>query len=178
MIAARALEPFDLSLARETYLTAWGAAEMAGSLGRGILLEICHAVQALPPPTGPPSPLDLLLDGLALLVTDGHAAAAPNFQRAVDALTSIPLEDVLRWGWMATFASCLVWDIESFHAISARHVQLVRERRRGGAAAPPPLAVGVVQHVDRRPTGRGLACGRERERRARRPAAASRRTRC
>ena len=136
MIAARALEPFDLSLARETYLTAWGAAEMAGSLGRGILLEICHAVQALPPPTGPPLPLDLLLDGLALLVTDGHAAAAPNFQRAVHALTSIPLEDVLRWGWMATFASCLVWDIESFHAISARHVQLVRS---AGAVAQLPL---------------------------------------
>jgi ATP/maltotriose-dependent transcriptional regulator MalT len=130
------LEPFDLSLARETYLTAWGAAEMAGSLGRGILLEICHAVQALPPPTGPPLPLDLLLDGLALLVTDGHAAAAPNFQRAVHALTSIPIEDVLRWGWMATFASCLVWDIESFHAISARHVKLVRS---AGAVAQLPL---------------------------------------
>ena len=136
MIAARAMEPFDLGLARETYLTAWGAAEMAGSLGRGILLEICHAVQALPPPTGPPLPLDLLLDGLALLVTDGHAAAAPNFQRAVHALTSIPLEDVLRWGWMATFASCLVWDIESFHAISARHVKLVRSV---GAVAQLPL---------------------------------------
>ena len=63
MNAARGLEPFDLSLARETYLAAWGAAEMSGSLGRGILLEICHAVQALPPPTGAPLPLDLLLDG-------------------------------------------------------------------------------------------------------------------
>ena len=30
-----------------------------------VLLEICRAVQALPPPSGPPRPLDLLLDGLA-----------------------------------------------------------------------------------------------------------------
>ena len=37
---------------------------------------------------------------------------------------------------MATFASSLVWDIESFHAISARHVQLVRS---AGAVAQLPL---------------------------------------
>ena len=136
MNAARGLEPFDLSLARETYLAAWGAAEMSGSLGRGILMEICRAVQALPPPTDAPLPLDLLLDGCALLITDGHAAAAPNLQRAARALTSIPLDDVLRWGWMATFASCLVWDIDSFYAISVRHVQLVRS---AGAVAQLPL---------------------------------------
>ena len=75
--AARRLEPFDLDLARETYLTAWGAAGIGGALGgRDVLLEICRAVQALPPPPGDPRPLDLLLDGLALLTTDGHAAAA------------------------------------------------------------------------------------------------------
>jgi DNA-binding CsgD family transcriptional regulator len=136
MIAAKGLEPFDLSLARETYLTAWGAAEISGSLGRGILLEICRAVQALPPPAGDPLPLELLLDGCALLVTDGHAAAAPNLQRAAHALTDMPLEDVLRWGWMATFASCLVWDIETFHAIAVRNVQLVRN---AGAVAQLPL---------------------------------------
>jgi hypothetical protein len=35
MIAARGLEPFDVDLARETYLAAWGAAEMAGTPARG-----------------------------------------------------------------------------------------------------------------------------------------------
>jgi ATP/maltotriose-dependent transcriptional regulator MalT len=78
----------------------------------------------------------LLLEGCALLITDGHVAAAPSLQRAAHALTSIPVDDVLRWGWMATFASCLVWDIESFHAISVRHVQLVRN---AGAVAQLPL---------------------------------------
>jgi hypothetical protein len=100
--AARQLEPFDVELARETYLVAWAAAGFAGSLAeRDVLLEICRAVQALPPPPGAPSPLDLLLDGQALLITDGHAAAAPTLQQAAKALTSIPIEDVLRWGWLA-----------------------------------------------------------------------------
>ena len=135
--AARGLERFDLDLARETYLAAWGATTMAGSLaGRGTLVEICRAVQTLPPSHGAPRPLDLLLDGLALLITDGHAAAAPTLQRAAAALTSLPLDDVLRWGWMATMASSLVWDIETFCAISARHVRLVRH---AGAVAQLPL---------------------------------------
>jgi DNA-binding CsgD family transcriptional regulator len=136
MGAARGLEPFDLALARETYLAAWGAAEMAGAAGRGIHLEICRAIQALPRPNDAAAPLELLLEGLASLITDGHAVAAPILQRAARALTGIPLEDVLRWGWMATFASTLVWDIDGFEAISARHVQLVRN---AGAVAQLPL---------------------------------------
>jgi DNA-binding CsgD family transcriptional regulator len=143
MNAAKGLEPFDLNLARETYLIAWGAAEIAGSLGHGILMEICSAVQALPPSTGAPLPLDTLLDGLALLITDGHAAAAPILQRAAGELTGISLDEVLRWGWMATFASSLAWDIESFHAISARHVQLVRD---AGSVAQLPLHLWQLAH--------------------------------
>ena len=50
--AARQLEAFDLELARETYLAAWGAAVTAGHLGgRDIFLEICRAAQALPAST-------------------------------------------------------------------------------------------------------------------------------
>jgi hypothetical protein len=66
--AARRLEAFDLELARETYLTAWRAAGMAGHLaGAGVLVEICRAAQALRPTPGPPRAIDVLLDGLALL---------------------------------------------------------------------------------------------------------------
>jgi DNA-binding NarL/FixJ family response regulator len=143
--AARQLEPFDVDLARETYLAAWGAAGLAGDLsGRDLLLEICRAVQAIPPPPGDPRPLDLLLHGLALLTTDGPAAAAATLQRAANVLTSIPVEDVLRWGWMATAASTVVWDFDSLHAISARQVQLVRDV---GALAQLPFylnQMGIV----------------------------------
>jgi DNA-binding CsgD family transcriptional regulator len=126
--AASRLEPFDLGLARETYLAAWAGAIAAGTLAeRDILQEICRAILALPPPPGDPRPLDLLLEGDALLITGGHAAAAPTFQRAAKVLLEIPVEDVLRWGWMASSPSIVVWDFEGFHAISARHVQLFRE---------------------------------------------------
>ncbi len=135
--AARQLEPFDVELARETYLVAWAAAGFAGSLAeRDVLLEICRAVQALPPPPGAPSPLDLLLDGQALLITDGHAAAAPTLQQAAKALTSIPIEDVLRWGWLAYSASAAAWDVHGMHAIAARQAQLARA---AGALAELPL---------------------------------------
>jgi hypothetical protein len=135
--AARRLEPFDLDLARETYLTAWRAAGMAGHLaGPGVLVEICHAAQALPPRQGDPRPLDLLLDGLALLGTEGHAAATPALQRAAEALADIPVEDVLRWGSVAAGAHALVWDVEGMSTISARQVQLARD---AGAIALLPL---------------------------------------
>jgi DNA-binding CsgD family transcriptional regulator len=136
--AAQRLEPFDLELARETYLTAWVAAVFAGHLAGGdVLLEICHAVRALPPPPATPRPLDLLLDGLALLTTDGRAAGIPILQRAAKALVDIPVEDVLRWGWMNT-AAAIVWDEERWRAISARRVQLLRD---AGALAGLPVAL-------------------------------------
>ena len=141
--AARRLQPFDLELARETYLTAWGAAFVAAGhpAGRGVLLEICRDVRALPPRPGAPRPLDLLLDGLALLSTDGHAAATPVLQRAAAALADIPAEDVLRWGWMAAAASNAVWDHDGAHAISARQVQLIRG---AGALAELPLYLSAL----------------------------------
>src|SRR5215472_672473 len=135
--AARRLEPFDLDLARETYLAASLAARMAGQrAGRDVLLEICRAAQALPPPPGDPRPLDLLLHGLALQTTYGPAAAAATLQRAGKVLTSIPVEDVLRWGWIATAAYTGVWDFDGLHAISIRQVQLVRD---AGALVHLPL---------------------------------------
>jgi DNA-binding CsgD family transcriptional regulator len=135
--AARRLESFDLELARETYLMAWGAAVLAGA---DDLLEISRAARLLPPLVGDPRPVDLLLDGLALLITAGHGAATPTLQRAATAIADVPPQDVLRWGWMAQGASAAVWDFEAMRATAARSVQLIRD---AGALAqlPVPLAV-------------------------------------
>jgi DNA-binding CsgD family transcriptional regulator len=134
--AARALEPCDAELAREAYLTSWGAATISGAIADDVGLEICRAVRTLPAPAGTPRPLDLLLDGLTLLTTNGDSAAVPTLERASKALADMPAEDVLRWGWIAPAASCHVWDIEGVRAIAARHVQLVRD---AGALAHLPL---------------------------------------
>ncbi len=135
--AARQLEPFDPELARETYLVAWGAGVLAGPVAGGdVFGEICRAARALPPPPGGARPLDLLLDGLARLTTDGHAAAIPTLQRAAAALADLPVEDLLRWGWMAQSASMTVWDDEVWRATCARNVRLVRD---AGALAELPI---------------------------------------
>jgi DNA-binding CsgD family transcriptional regulator len=134
--AARRLESFDLDLARETYLTAWGAAGLAEDVAaRDVLVEICRAVRGLPPP-GATSPRSLMLDGFALLITEGHAAATPTLQRAVLAVASIPAADVLRWGWTTAGASAAVWDHEGWLASCARQVQVVRD---AGALAALPI---------------------------------------
>jgi tetratricopeptide (TPR) repeat protein len=104
--------------------------------GGDILGEICRAARALPPRPGPARPLDLLLDGLARLITDGHTAAIPALQRAAKALADLPVEDLLRWGWMAQSASVTVWDDEASRATCARNVRLVRE---AGALAELPI---------------------------------------
>jgi hypothetical protein len=140
--AARRLEPFDLDLARETYLIAWGATVVASDLeGEHLLGEISCAIRALPPPPGPPRHLDLLLDGLALLTLEGRAAGTPTLQQAAKALLEISAEDALRWGWMATAASDAVWDNEDMLATAARVLQLVRE---AGALAQLPIHLSAV----------------------------------
>jgi DNA-binding CsgD family transcriptional regulator len=139
--AARRLEPLDPELARETYLTAWGAAVVAGqSAGEAVLQEICRGARALPLPRAP-RPRDLLLDGLALLTTEGRAAATATLQRASTALADIEMEDVLRWGWIASSASALVWDVEGMRAICEREVQLIRE---AGALAQLPSSLTTL----------------------------------
>ncbi len=128
--AAKRLEHIHLDLARETYLSAWIAAMFAGRLaGAGDLAEVSTAARALPPPPPPPRLAELLLDGLARLVTDGRNAAAPTLRAAVSAFTSrkIPAEEGLRWGWLAQAAAIVLWDEDGWHAIAARQTQLARE---------------------------------------------------
>ena len=128
--AAQQLEPLDAALARQTYLDALAAAMFAGQFaGAGSLHEVARAARSAPPPAGAPRPSDLLLDGLAVLVTEGRARAAPLLRGAarVFAEGEITVEEGLRWGWLAVVAAGTVWEEEYRHAIYARLLQSVRE---------------------------------------------------
>jgi DNA-binding CsgD family transcriptional regulator len=130
MKAAKQLEPLDAALARQTYLDAWYAATFAGQFaGAGNLHEVSRAARAAPPPIGAPRPSDLLLDGLAVLVTEGRAQAASLLRRSarVFAEEEIPLAERLRWSPMAGIAAVTVWDEESTYAINTRELQACRE---------------------------------------------------
>jgi DNA-binding CsgD family transcriptional regulator len=134
--AAKRLEPFDLSLARRAYLTAWSAAITAHHFGGADALhEICHAVRALPPLPPDPHPLDLMIDAFAVLITDGHAVATPLLQRAAKEAMQLPVEDVVRWGFQAPGASNATWDNDAIK-IYERQVRLVRD---AGALAELPI---------------------------------------
>jgi ATP/maltotriose-dependent transcriptional regulator MalT len=141
--AAGTLEALDVRLSRETYLDAWSAALFAGSLARtGGLLDVSRAVSIAPQPQAS-RPCDLLLDGFARVFTDGRAAAEPVLERAATAFagTEVSVEEVLRWGWLATAAAVWVWDFDTCLAVSTRGVQLARD---SGALEVLVVAVNVL----------------------------------
>ena len=140
--AARELEPFDLELARDAYLTAYGSAFAAAHLGRaGVFVEICRAITDLPPPDGASDAKSLLLEGLARMHIDGRAAATPILQQAARALARTSEEELLRWGWMAPAASHATWDSDAASASFERQAHIVRD---AGALAELPTHLSAL----------------------------------
>jgi DNA-binding CsgD family transcriptional regulator len=140
--AARRLEPLNLDLARDTYLSAWMAAVFAGR-GPVDLLEVSRAAKAIPLRTYPARPVDLVLDGLALAVTDGPAAAAPALRQAVRVFAGpdITAEERLRYGWFAQAAASALWDFDAWHAMLGHQVQLARD---AGALSQLPIMLDAL----------------------------------
>jgi DNA-binding CsgD family transcriptional regulator len=142
--AAKRLESLDLEMARETYMSAWMAALFAGRFaGGGDLAEVSQAALAQPRPARPPGLADLILDGLALLVTEGPAVAAPVLQRAARAFASadISADEGIRWGWLGQAAASALWDDVRWRAILVRQVQLARD---AGALDQLPIGLGSL----------------------------------
>jgi DNA-binding CsgD family transcriptional regulator/tetratricopeptide (TPR) repeat protein len=137
--AAKQLETLDVGLARETYLEAFTAALFVGRLSPAVG-EVARAARMAPAPPAPARAPDLLLDGLALLVTDGYAAGTPALRRALLAFRDqdISVEEGLSWLWLAGRAAMAVWDDETWHILASRHVKLARD---AGALSELPLAI-------------------------------------
>ena len=139
--AARRMERLSISTARDTYLDAMSAAVLVGRLAGAVSTpEVAAAVRDAPPSNGRPA--DLLLDGLALLLTEGHARGAPDLQRAVSAWREVEVSaaESLRWLWLATHAAHDLWDDESWEVLCDRHVQIARQT---GALAVLPIALNT-----------------------------------
>ena len=74
-----------MALARETYLEAVSAAIFAGDLAHSPgWREVGEAARGAPPLPVPGAP-DMLLDALAVRLTDGFAASAPMIERVLKA---------------------------------------------------------------------------------------------
>jgi DNA-binding CsgD family transcriptional regulator len=136
---ARRLEGLDVGLARETYLEAFTAALFVGRLSPAVG-DVARAARMAPAPPAPARAPDLLLDGLALLVTEGYAAGTPALRRALLAFRDqdISVREGLSWLWLAGRAAMAVWDDETWHILISRYVKLARDE---GALSELPLAV-------------------------------------
>jgi DNA-binding CsgD family transcriptional regulator len=142
--AAKRLESVNLEMARESYTSAWMAALFAGRFaGAGDLAEVSQAALALPRPGRPPSLGDLVLDGLALLVTEGPAVAAPALQQAASSFAGedVSAAERMRWGWLGQAAASALWDDVRWRAILVRQVQL---GRAAGALDQLPIGLGSL----------------------------------
>ena len=126
--AARQLEPLDVSLSRDAYLAALRAATVAGRLGPGVT-EVARAALDAPRGPGEPRAVDRLVDGLALRFTDGYAAGAPALKRAFTALREEgERKDVsVRWPWFARRVAAELFADDTWHYLTTRGVELVRE---------------------------------------------------
>jgi tetratricopeptide (TPR) repeat protein len=137
MATAKRLENLDVTLARETYIDAWMASMAAGPYAPadGLLAEVSRIARSAPPAHDESSPWDLLLDGVATIVTDDRAAGEPSLRRAVDWFVEDEtwVSESLHWGHMASGAAGALWDWKSWDALSATHVALARA---SGALAP------------------------------------------
>ena len=140
--AAKQLEALDVTLARETYLDALMAAQFAGRLAPGVVLEVAEAARAAPASPAPRAP-DLLLDGFAVMITEGHRPAAPLLKRALNTFLrgDITENGGFRWLWLAMEAAQEVWDHDAWHDLAMRLVETVRE---AGALSVLPLASNAI----------------------------------
>ncbi len=121
--AARDLAPFDVRLARATYLEALEVSLLIGDspeersrIGRAMLEALAgddsDATDAM------------VMRGVALLVTDDREAAVPVLRRALTSLVQQPA-DVSLLG-IAGRVAAEVWDADAFRILSDRHVELAR----------------------------------------------------
>jgi DNA-binding CsgD family transcriptional regulator len=132
--AARRLEPLDPELARETYLEALGGAMVGDLEVPGGARAVAEAARAMRSGPAPPRAADVLLDAFATRVTDGYAAAAPALGRGLELLlaSDVTNEDVghslsLVTNRASAIVALELWDVEAFHLLAARRVQLARD---------------------------------------------------
>jgi DNA-binding CsgD family transcriptional regulator len=131
--AARRLEAVSADLARATYLHAFSAGTF---LGRDVTvdqwLDLGQAAAHAPPSGRPPGARDTLLEGLALQLTVGYAPALGHLRRALQELVVADdqIENLIEVLWLASCMAIVVWDDNSWNALSERFVS---EGRRTGA---------------------------------------------
>jgi DNA-binding CsgD family transcriptional regulator len=139
--AAKRLEPLDADLARETYLEAMIAAIYAGELAsRDDVIEVARAARNAPLDPQPLPARQRLLQGLAIRLTDGYAAAAPALTSAL----RVYLAEDRGLDWLCVafnLAAMDLWDAEAWFELASSQVRLARA---GGTLVLLPYALDYL----------------------------------
>ncbi|WP_160150828.1 ATP-binding protein [Microbacterium timonense] len=137
--AARRLRPRAPDAAREAYFEALSAAMFGSSLSETDVRLVSREWLASGLVGDPRVPY-ALLDAMASVLRDETPGALHTLQRAVGAFgVPVPGErEHLPWLWHATIAALAVWDMETWDAVSARHLELARA---AGDYAELPIAL-------------------------------------
>ena len=139
--AAGTLAPLDAGAARDALLDAFSAAIFSGAALDGGIGRVAATAGRTPRPAGDPATSgDLLLDGLATLFSDGHAAGVPALRRALVSLEAgvPPTGDGLRWLGFGCWAAGTLGDNAALRLLAGRLEQLARAQ-----GALPALTRGL-----------------------------------
>jgi DNA-binding CsgD family transcriptional regulator len=129
--AAANILPFDLELARETYLEALSAAIFhTSSDGMDGWVEIAKALRNLLDRSRPFEFGDLMVDAVTTAMIDGDEASAPLLKDAVQSYMSEDISDAdcLRWWQLGWLAAAELWDPDMIIEVIGRTVKQARVR--------------------------------------------------
>ncbi|MFD8565520.1 AAA family ATPase [Streptomyces sp. NPDC059639] len=139
-------------LARETYLEAISATIFAGRVHgpTGARAAAMAARGSGAPPSGSEA-ADLLLDGVAALLTDGYETGVPALRGALELLEHEELgtrESIMRWLLLVPVALeafiHYAWDLHAWDTLASRAVRLARDIGALGALPPALIYAGGV----------------------------------
>src|SRR6476469_4078345 len=147
--AAGRLAPLDVRVARETHLEALVAALWADDLDTpGSLLAAAEAARDAPAGPEPARAVDVLLDALAIRLTEGYETSAPVLTRALELLLGqdVGSDEVGRSLWLATSRSTQaiaveLWNADAVHTLATRQLEVARE---SGALVQLRLALNFL----------------------------------
>ena len=98
------------------------------------MLAAAEAARAAPAGPEPPRTLDVVLDALAIRLTEGYEAAAPLLSRALELLLTQEMgsDEVGRSLWLAASRSTQaiaaeLWDADAMHTLATRQLEVARE---------------------------------------------------
>jgi DNA-binding CsgD family transcriptional regulator len=128
--AASRLERVDIGLACEAYLDALVAALFSGHLAVDASAQVvAEAARAVQRPGRATRASEILLDGLALFITDGYKTGTTVLKEALTLFQGdeVSAEERLRWSGLAGGTAGALGDYGAWDALTARQERLARD---------------------------------------------------